>query len=119
MKMAMQAGMPVFHEVGMEGGSNMKQNDGLEGRIVVGRSFAESEIPDKAETGTVLDYLWDGQQGSVFEPVEAAFVSHPDPQSQPAQNAHPAGEDAQSPARPCLDSALRSYSNWLDSIGSN
>ncbi len=91
-----------------------KNNDVPEGRIVVGRTFAEGAVHDKLDTGTVLDYLWVGQQGSVFEPVEP----DPLPQQVVATDTGESAtvEKAQDPARPCLDSTLKSYSSWLDSI---
>ncbi|HEY5995187.1 MAG TPA: hypothetical protein VIU46_11390 [Gallionellaceae bacterium] len=71
----------------------MKQDGEVPDRII-----AETAATEGAETFTVLDYLWEGQQGSAFEPVDPAPV------------------DPQQPAKSRLDSALRSYSSWLDSI---
>ncbi len=56
------------------------------------------------ETGSVLTYLWEGQTGSSFEPVE--------PQDVPAGEA---GRGQQSTAA-CLSSTLDRYNDWLDTF---
>ncbi len=92
----------------------MKNIDMPEEPVVVGRAFAERAVRDIPETGTVLDYLWLGQQGSVFEPVEAASFPQGEAAGSGAESA--TGADGSDPAKPCLESTLASYSSWLDSI---
>lgn len=87
-----------------------QHDDAQEKQIIVGRYFAESATDLAFETGTALDYLWEGQQGSVFEPVEALLPTQAVHQPQ-AEAGH-----SRAPVQPCLDTALKSYSNWLDTI---
>lgn len=96
----------------MENGSNTKRSGGTPGgRGEADRFLAESVILDGAETGSALDYLWHapqavaGPQGGVLEPVGVAGVS-------PLLD----GEAVQGTDKPCLDAALKSYSDWLESI---
>ncbi len=78
----------------------------------------EDDAPGTAETGTVLDYLWEGQQGSAFEPVEADA-----PQASAEYHALELGvtpeKNAPGPAPTNLDSTLNRYNIWLASLQSN
>lgn len=98
------------------------ENDVPEGRLVGAGAHADGAMPDMAETGTVLDYLWEGQQGSAFEPVEA------DSASQIAAEYNAAGlgvaamgaaKHAQEPDSTNLDSILDRYNVWLASLPSS
>jgi hypothetical protein len=92
------------------------EENGQSRQIDVGPALARDAMQDSYETGTALDYLWQDQQGSVFEPVEPAHApAARHIGNELAAETNPTAERMQ----PCLDSALKNYSSWLNSIGND
>jgi hypothetical protein len=91
----------------------------MEDDVPEARLVAADSKQDVAETGSVLDYLWEGQEGSAFEPVADVAVSDSPGAVEYGTAANDAEDNAQEPDVPSLDLALRSYSSWLSSIQGN
>ncbi len=94
------------------------ESDVPERQFAPAGAYADGALPDGVETGTVLDYLWEGQQGSVFEPVEAAAdasIAAPDV----IGASDDAGEKPQDSNSSHLDSTLNRYNSWLVSLQSS
>ncbi len=66
---------------------------------------AGGESGFRLETGTALDYLWEAQEGGLFEPVEPQLAL-----------AGEAGQGGQNAAPTCLTSTLERYNSWLASF---
>ncbi len=101
----------------------MKMEDDVpKGRLVGAGAHADGAMPDMAETGTVLDYLWEGQQGSAFEPVEADSAAQIAAEYNAAglgMASNDAGKNAHEPVPIDLDSTLNRYNVWLASLQSS